>query len=60
MTELGLEEVLAKSLMIIEWPEKLPENISPDRLKISFSGSGDTRDLRLEAAGKWIEILKRG
>lgn len=57
--ELGLEEFLAKSLMIIEWPEKLPENISPDQLKISFTGSGDTRDLKLEAAGKWIEILKR-
>ena len=59
VAELGLEEFLAKSLMIIEWPEKLPENISPDHLKISFTGSGDTRDLKLEAAGKWIEILKR-
>ena len=59
VTELGLEEFLAKSLMIIEWPEKLPENISPDCLKISFTGSGYTRDLKLEAAGKWIEILKR-
>ena len=59
VAELGLEEVLAKSLMLIEWPEKLPENISPDRLKISISGSGETRNLKLEAAGKWIEILKR-
>ena len=59
VTELGLEEFLAKSLMIIEWPERLPEDISPDRLKISFTGSGDTRDLKLKAAGKWIEILKR-
>ena len=59
VAELGLEEFLTKSLMIIEWPEKLPENISPDHLKISFSGSGDTRDLKLEAAGKWIEVLKR-
>lgn len=59
VAELGLEEFLAKSLMIIEWPEKLPENISPDHLKISFTGSGGTRDLKLEAAGKWIEILKR-
>jgi tRNA threonylcarbamoyl adenosine modification protein YjeE len=57
--ELGLEEFLGKSLMIIEWPEKLPENVSPDHLKISFTGSGDTRDLKLEATGKWIEILKR-
>jgi tRNA threonylcarbamoyl adenosine modification protein YjeE len=59
VAELGLEEFLAKSLMIIEWPEKLPENISPDHLKISFTGSGEARDLKLEAAGKWIEILKR-
>lgn len=59
VAELGLEELLGKSLMLIEWPEKLPENISPDHLKISFTGSGGTRDLKLEAAGKWIEILKR-
>lgn len=59
VTELGLEEFLAKYLMIIEWPEKLPENISPDRLKIVFSGSGEARDLKLEASGKWVEILKR-
>ncbi len=59
VAELGLDEFLAKSLMIIEWPEKLPENLSPDCLKISISGSGAARDLKLEAAGKWIEILKR-
>jgi tRNA threonylcarbamoyl adenosine modification protein YjeE len=59
VSELGLEEFLGKSLMLIEWPEKLPENISPDRLKISFGGSGNTRDLKLEAVGKWIEILQR-
>jgi N-acetylmuramate 1-kinase len=59
VTELGLEEFLPKYLTIIEWPENLTENISPDCLKISFSGSGGTRDLRLEATGKWIEILRR-
>ena len=59
VTELGLEEFLPKYLTIIEWPENLYENISPDCLKISFSGSGGTRDLRLEATGKWIEILRR-
>lgn len=59
VAELGLDEFLAKSLMIIEWPEKLAGNTSPDHLKISFTGTGDTRDLKLEAAGKWIEVLKR-
>lgn len=59
VAELGLEEFISKYLMIIEWPENLHEIIVPDCLKISFSGSGGTRDLRLEAAGKWIEILRR-
>ncbi len=59
VTELGLEEFLPKYLTIIEWPENLTENISPDCLKIFFSGSGGTRDLRLEATGKWIETLRR-
>ena len=59
VAELGLEEFLPKYLTIIEWPENLTENIFSDCLKISFSGSGGTRDLRLEAVGKWIEILRR-
>jgi N-acetylmuramate 1-kinase len=59
VNELGLEEMLPKYFTIIEWPENLPEDHSPDCLKIFFSGSGNTRDLRLEAAGKWIEILRR-
>ena len=59
VAELGLDEFSAKYLLIIEWPEKLHENISSDCLKISFSGSGDIRDLRFDATGKWIEILKR-
>ena len=59
VTELGLGEFFPKYLTIIEWPENLDEAVSPDCLKVSFSGSGGTRDLRLEATGKWIEILKR-
>lgn len=59
VTELGLGEFFPKYLTIIEWPENLDDAVSPDCLKISFSGSGDTRDLRLEGTGKWIEIFKR-
>ena len=59
VTELGLGEFFPRYLTIIEWPENLDETFSPDCLKISFSGSGGTRDLRLEATGKWIEILRR-
>ncbi len=57
--ELGLEELLPKYFTIVEWPENLPENIPPDYLKISISGSGNARDLRLEAKGKWSGILAR-
>ena len=59
VAELGLGEFFPRYLTIIEWPENLDETFSPDCLKISFSGSGDARDLRLEATGKWIEILRR-
>jgi hypothetical protein len=59
VTELGLGEFFPKYLTIIEWPENLDEAVSSDRLKISFSGTGGSRDLRLEATGKWIEIFKR-
>ena len=59
VAELGLGEFFPKYLTIIEWPENLDNAVSPDCLKISFLGSGEARDLRLEATGKWIEILKR-
>ena len=57
--ELGLEELLPKYFTIIEWPENLHGNISPDCLMVTFQGSGDTRDLTFEATGKWIELLGR-
>jgi hypothetical protein len=59
VAELGLEEFLEKYVMLVEWPERLHENIPPDSLKIAFSGSGETRDLRLDATGKWVDVLKR-
>ncbi len=59
ISELGLDELLPKYFMIVEWPENLPEDISSDCLKIVISGSGHARDLRLEAAGRWIDLLAR-
>ena len=59
VTELGLDEFLGKYVLIIEWPEKLPKSNFSDCLMISFSGSGDFRDLRYDATGRWVEILNR-
>jgi hypothetical protein len=59
VAELGLEELIEKYLLIVEWPERLRKNISPDCLEISFSGSGDVRDIKFVATGKWVKILKR-
>lgn len=59
VAELGLEEFIEKYLVIIEWPEKLDKNISPDCLEISVSGSGEDRNIKFFATGKWIEVLKR-
>ena len=59
VAELGLEEFIEKYLLIIEWPEKLDKTISPDCLEISLSGSGEIRNIKFFATGKWIEILNR-
>jgi tRNA threonylcarbamoyl adenosine modification protein YjeE len=59
VAELGLEELTEKYLLIVEWPERSRKNNSPDRLEIFFSGSGDVRDIKFSATGKWIEILSR-
>ena len=59
VAELGLEQFIETYLLIIEWPEKLRKNFSTDCLEISFSGSGEVRDIKFSATGKWIEILNR-
>lgn len=59
--ELGLEDLLAKGALLIEWPERAPQVGSPDRLDISISEDPDPllRSLTLLAHGTWCPRLAR-
>lgn len=57
--ELGIEEVAARAVMLVEWPDRLAGNLPDDRLHISFTGTGEHRTLILEAQGRWQDLIQR-
>ncbi len=57
--ELGIAELLDSHILLVEWPDKLPKDISRDRLCIDFRGSGETRDLSCTAFGNWALLFSR-
>jgi len=57
--ELGLEEGLADGALIVEWPDRLGDALSPDRLEVTLSIAGDGRRARLAAYGSWAGRLDR-
>jgi N-acetylmuramate 1-kinase len=57
--ELGIGELAYTRVLLVEWPDKLLEDVSKDRLHIEFSGSGQIRTLSLNSFGSWRYILAR-
>ena len=51
--ELGLDEALETGAALIEWPERLGENLPRDRLDVALAVEGDGRRARLTAHGSW-------
>ncbi len=56
---LGIEDLIAGHVLLIEWPDRLGAELSPDILTIRLSGSGERRDVMLTAAGRWVQALQR-
>ncbi len=59
LDELGLDDLLKSHVLAVEWPEKMLGWTIEDRLLVSLSGSGETRDATLEASGAWVQALAR-
>jgi N-acetylmuramate 1-kinase len=59
MTELGIADLLDRHVLLVEWPDRLESETIPDRLHITFSGSGEFRTLSLQAFGTWSQLLVR-
>jgi tRNA threonylcarbamoyladenosine biosynthesis protein TsaE len=60
LIELGLEEALDTGLLIVEWPDRMGEELPPHRLDILFGEKGEGRTARLTPWGSvWEERLER-
>jgi N-acetylmuramate 1-kinase len=57
--ELGMDGLLKSHLGVIEWPDKLQRQLTPDVLTITLTGRGDQREAQLHASGAWAQALKR-
>lgn len=59
--EVGLDEALDAGAVLIEWPERLGDDLDywlgPDRLAIHLEVSGEGRRATLAASGQWVERL---
>jgi N-acetylmuramate 1-kinase len=57
--ELDLASLISTNILLIEWPERLNDQLSPNTLKINISGTGENRSFEYVANGEWQNILKR-
>ena len=55
--EIGLDEALDAGCAIIEWPERLGDQLPPDRLEIVLAEAGEGRAARLTPRGSWKERM---
>lgn len=56
--ELGLEENARDGLLLVEWPDRAPDELPPEHLLVRFESTGaKSRRIRLEPAGGHYEDL---
>ena len=53
LVELGLDEALDTGAAIIEWPERLGDDLPPDRLEVRLLQDGEGRRAALQRFGTW-------
>lgn len=60
LVELGLDDAIGKAIAMIEWPDRLPQEMTPaEALRINFNAKGDTRTLTLSSGSdRWKSLLK--
>lgn len=59
--ELGLSEASARSVMLVEWPERAPSALPPERATITFTETErpDQRAISIEAPPELMERIER-
>jgi tRNA threonylcarbamoyladenosine biosynthesis protein TsaE len=59
LRELGLDEVLERGVLLIEWPDRMGSQLPADRLDLMFEAAdGETRLLKLVGRGSWASRVK--
>ncbi len=57
--DLGMEQLLQSHCGLIEWADRLQRPLSENTLHVAFAGSGESREIMLEATGSWRVALAR-
>ena len=59
--EIGFEDALTRGAVLVEWPERAPAAMPPNRLEIRISETAgqSARELRFTGIGRWQARLQR-
>lgn len=57
--DLGLGELIAQHVLLIEWPERMAHALASSTLILIFSGSGEIREIEMKAKGSWVGAIDR-
>ena len=57
--ELGFDDLLNTSVLLVEWPELIMERTCTDRLLVQLEGAGTSRNVTLTPSGAWCQVLDR-
>lgn len=61
LEEMGLEEAVRNGVLLVEWPERAPERIPADALKIRLDiESENERRIALSGPARWAELTNGG
>ncbi len=60
LLELGLEEALENGLLLVEWPDRMEDELPTERLDVDLKEAGDGRVARLTGrGGSWEDRINR-
>jgi tRNA threonylcarbamoyl adenosine modification protein YjeE len=59
LQELGLDELARTHQLIVEWPDRLGDDLPVDRIDICLSHEGKGRKAELRGHGSWAQALAR-
>lgn len=59
IAELGLDDLVASHVLLVEWPAMIMDHPFAGRLLIELSGTGPWREASISASGTWEQALAR-